>query len=71
MRSTQRTGSARAKPSRVARSRRPAKPVPRLLPKKRWARYLVYLGALLAYAAVMWFYVFPLIDRTFINRPAL
>lgn len=41
------------------------------LPRRRWARALVWLLAALAYAAVMWFWVFPWVDRTFVNRPTL
>ncbi|MCA1830847.1 MAG: hypothetical protein LC663_04970 [Actinobacteria bacterium] len=43
----------------------------RVLPQNRWARLAVYLFFAIAYAAVMWFLVFPWIDRTFVNRPAL
>lgn len=43
----------------------------RLLPKKRGPRVVAYLAIVLAYAALMWFVVFPYVDRTFVNRPAL
>jgi hypothetical protein len=43
----------------------------RLLPERRWARALVLLAVVLAYAALMWFWVFPWVDHTFVNRPAL
>jgi hypothetical protein len=43
----------------------------RLLPAKRLPRLSIYLIATLGYAAILWYYVFPWLDRTFINRPAL
>ena len=43
----------------------------RLLPAKRAPRITVYLVVLLGYAATLWFWVFPWLDRTFVNRPAL
>lgn len=52
------------------RARAPKRP-PRFLPAQRWARVLIYLAVALAYAAVLWFYVFPWADKTFVNRPAL
>lgn len=42
-----------------------------VLPKKRWQRVTTYLVLVLGYAAVLWFYLFPWLDKTFINRPAL
>jgi quinol-cytochrome oxidoreductase complex cytochrome b subunit len=42
-----------------------------LLPSKRWQRVVTFFVVALGYAAVLWFYVFPWLDRTFINRPAL
>jgi len=43
----------------------------RLLPAKRGPKIATILIVVLGYAAVLWFYVFPYLDRTFINRPAL
>jgi hypothetical protein len=43
----------------------------RLLPAKRAPRITVYVVAILGYAAILWFWVFPYLDRTFVNRPAL
>lgn len=63
------TAKQRSKP---ASKRAPApKTPPRFLPRARWARGLVYLAIALGYMAIMWFYVFPWVDRTFVNRPAL
>ena len=42
-----------------------------ILPAKRAPRIAVYLAMVLGYAAILWFYLFPWLDRTFINRPAL
>jgi hypothetical protein len=42
-----------------------------ILPSKRWQRVTTYVVVILGYAAVLWFYVFPYLDKTFINRPAL
>ena len=41
----------------------------KILPSKRAPRVAVYLVVVLGYAAVLWFYLFPWLDRTFINRP--
>jgi hypothetical protein len=43
----------------------------RLLPAKRAPRIVTYLALILGYAAILWFYLFPWLDRTFVNRPAL
>jgi predicted exporter len=43
----------------------------RFLPAKRLPRLTIYLVVTLGYAAVLWYWVFPWLDRTFINRPAL
>jgi hypothetical protein len=43
----------------------------RVLPRKRGARVLVYLALTLGYVALMWFLIFPWVDRTFVNRPAI
>jgi hypothetical protein len=43
----------------------------RLLPRARWARALVWLALVAGYVALMWFVVFPWVDRTFVSRPAL
>lgn len=43
----------------------------RILPRRRGARLAVWLALALAYAALMWVYVFPWVDRTFINQPAV
>jgi hypothetical protein len=42
-----------------------------ILPAKRAPRIGVYLVLILGYAAILWFYLFPYLDKTFINRPAL
>jgi hypothetical protein len=42
-----------------------------LLPSKRWQRVVTFVVVALGYAAVLWFYLFPWLDKTFINRPAL
>lgn len=42
----------------------------RLLPANRAQRIVVKVAVLLGYAALLWFWVFPYLDRTFINRPA-
>ena len=42
-----------------------------ILPAKRAHRIGVYVVVLLGYAAILWFYLFPWLDKTFINRPAL
>jgi quinol-cytochrome oxidoreductase complex cytochrome b subunit len=42
-----------------------------ILPARRAPRIAVYIGVLLGYAAILWFYLFPWLDKTFINRPAL
>lgn len=43
----------------------------RIFPRRRGARTLVYLAMVLAYAALLWFVVFPWIDRTFVSKPTL
>jgi len=43
----------------------------RLFPAKRLPRIATYLVLILGYAAILWFYLFPWLDRTFVNRPAL
>lgn len=40
-------------------------------PGTRWVRRVVIVGLLLGYAALMWYVVFPYVDRTFVNQPAL
>jgi len=42
-----------------------------ILPAKRGQRIATYVVVILGYMAILWFYVFPWLDRTFINRPAL
>jgi quinol-cytochrome oxidoreductase complex cytochrome b subunit len=42
-----------------------------ILPAKRGARIATYAVVILGYMAILWFYVFPWLDRTFVNRPAL
>jgi hypothetical protein len=37
----------------------------------RWVRRTIYLVVVIGYMAALWYYVFPWLDRTFINRPAL
>lgn len=43
----------------------------RVLPRKRAGRIAVYLFLAIGYIALMWFLVFPWVDRTFVNRPAI
>ncbi|MGH2795729.1 MAG: hypothetical protein ACRDKG_15660 [Actinomycetota bacterium] len=43
----------------------------RIFPKKRGPRIAIKLALALGYAASLWFWVFPWLDRTFVNRPAL
>lgn len=38
---------------------------------QRRVRGLVWVAAALLYAAALWFFVFPWVDRTFVNRPTL
>ena len=42
-----------------------------ILPTKRGPRIAIYVALILGYAAILWFYVFPWLDRTFINQPTL
>lgn len=54
------------------RGRRPeARARRRFLPKQKAARIVIYLGVAIGYGALMWFVVFPWVDKTFVNRPAL
>lgn len=43
----------------------------RILPANRTAKITTVLVLVLGYAAILWFFVFPWLDKTFINRPAL
>jgi quinol-cytochrome oxidoreductase complex cytochrome b subunit len=43
----------------------------KLLPSKRAPRIATLTVIVLGYAAILWFFVFPWLDRTFVNRPAL
>lgn len=43
----------------------------RVLPQRRGTRVAVYAVGALAALAVLWLWVFPWVDRTFVNRPAL
>jgi hypothetical protein len=43
----------------------------KILPAKRGPKIMTILILILGYAAILWFYVFPWLDRTYINRPAL
>jgi len=43
----------------------------RIMPAKRWQRLLIWGVVAIGYTALMWFLVFPWVDRTFVNRPAL
>jgi quinol-cytochrome oxidoreductase complex cytochrome b subunit len=43
----------------------------KILPSKRAPRIMTLIVIVLGYAAILWFFVFPWLDRTFINRPAL
>jgi hypothetical protein len=42
-----------------------------LLPRRRWPRIAVIVAFILGYATILWYWVFPWLDRTFVNRPAL
>ena len=42
-----------------------------ILPARKGPRYAVYAAVVLAYATTLWIWVFPWLDRTFVNRPAL
>jgi hypothetical protein len=37
----------------------------------RLRRLAIWIAVVLAYATILWFWVFPWIDRTYVNRPAL
>lgn len=39
--------------------------------RRRSARVLTAVAAFLAVAFVLWIWVFPWLDRTFVNRPAI
>lgn len=39
--------------------------------RQRWVGRGVVVLLLLGYAALMWYVVFPYVDRTFVNQPAL
>lgn len=43
----------------------------RLLPRTRGPRFVVLAAATLALVAVLWTWVFPWVDRSFVNRPAV
>ena len=43
----------------------------RILPVKRWRRVASWLLIGLVYAAILWVWVFPWVDRTFVNNPAV
>jgi hypothetical protein len=43
----------------------------RIFPQNRAQRITIKLVLVLGYAATLWFWVFPWLDRTFVNRPAL
>lgn len=38
--------------------------------KSPW-RWLAYLVVVTGYVALMWYLVFPWVDKTFVNQPAL
>jgi hypothetical protein len=42
----------------------------KLLPKRRLYRIAIYVVVLIGYASILWFELFPYLDRTFVNRPA-
>lgn len=42
-----------------------------ILPKSRLVRGTLLAVAILGALAVLWFWVFPWADRTFVNRPEL
>jgi hypothetical protein len=43
----------------------------RILPRKRGLRIATFVAITLLYATILWIWVFPWLDRTFVNRPAL
>lgn len=43
----------------------------RIFPANRVQRIAIKLALVLGYAAILWFWLFPWLDRTFVNRPAL
>ena len=43
----------------------------KVLPARKGLRRLVIVVLVLAFMAVLWFWVFPWADRTFVNRPAI
>jgi cell division septal protein FtsQ len=54
-----------------AQARRPTAQGRRRRSGNRWARVGLWAAVVLGYIAIMWFVIFPWIDHTFINRPAL
>ena len=40
-------------------------------PRKRAQRIAVKVALALVYATILWFWIFPWLDRAFVNRPAL
>ena len=53
------------------RAQRPAPPPPEPSRRSKWLRRVLWLGIALGYMAVLWYFVFPWVDRTFVNRPAV
>lgn len=43
----------------------------KLLPARKLWRRLIAVVIVLAFMAVLWFRVFPWVDRTYVNRPAI
>lgn len=48
----------------------PPKKRRRFMPGKRWQRVLIWIVLALGYIALMWFVVFPWVDRI-VNRPTV
>jgi hypothetical protein len=43
----------------------------RILPRRRGPRIATFVAIVVVYATILWIWVFPWLDRTFVNRPAL
>jgi len=40
-------------------------------PRHRWRRLLILAVAIVIYAALLWYYVFPYVDQHFVNQPTI
>ncbi len=43
----------------------------RVLPQSRGWRRVIFAAFVLVVMVVLWFWVFPWVDRTYVNRPAI